>query len=371
MGNIPAWLCIDIYTLIIAALLCVLACDSDVRRRKENLTFNAMLVIIVLLSLADIASGMKSVLANAAMCFIFVYDPIFQFLSVMYIRFWINDETVFTRMYFKILCLITIIHTILVLASTLFNLKWFYYYDANMEYHRGRYHDFRMIFLLTIFLVIEIYLIVKRKAIPSKYRATIVAYPIIGITGGLMQGITTLPTEYAGMAVVCIILMIFVKNRDLRIDYLTGAYNRRSLDIMLEDKINNLGKGFAAIMVDLDFFKLINDKFGHDVGDEALMNVYKILNSSIGSKDVVARYGGDEFVVIVNVSGKEELENVVKRIRQNMENFNHDKRAVYEINMSMGYLMYDEMPEGCTLSQYMVAIDERMYKEKELHHKGL
>ncbi|WP_366111738.1 GGDEF domain-containing protein [Aestuariivita sp.] len=82
-------------------------------------------------------------------------------------------------------------------------------------------------------------------------------------------------------------------------DALTGLTNRRGLEVMMKRLIARNGR-FALMQVDLDFFKQVNDRLGHDVGDQVLRRVGQIMREETRDRDVVARVGGDEFVLIID-----------------------------------------------------------------------
>ncbi len=95
------------------------------------------------------------------------------------------------------------------------------------------------------------------------------------------------------------------KNRQLtqlsEMDWLTGLYNRRKLDVYLV----GFTKYQYAILFDLDFFKTVNDKYGHQKGDRVLVELASILKTTIKSDDVVGRWGGEEFLILTNEEGPE------------------------------------------------------------------
>ncbi len=91
-------------------------------------------------------------------------------------------------------------------------------------------------------------------------------------------------------------------------DFLTGIDNRRSFYEKVEKFYNekNKRKSFALGIIDIDYFKKFNDTFGHETGDEVLKDVAKVLENSVGREDILARLGGEEFVILLkNVSAKE------------------------------------------------------------------
>ena len=109
-------------------------------------------------------------------------------------------------------------------------------------------------------------------------------------------------------------------------DQLTGLYNRRYLEEIL-DKIaasaireNSL---LGILMLDVDYFKKVNDTYGHDAGDEVLKQLAKVMVNSVRESDFVVRFGGEEFLIILqNIKDEEAIKKVAEKIR---ENFEHTK----------------------------------------------
>jgi len=99
-------------------------------------------------------------------------------------------------------------------------------------------------------------------------------------------------------------------------DHLTGLYNRRVFETMLEVEAGKRStKPFSLLLVDLDNFKTINDTFGHGTGDEVLVYVAEMLRLSFRKSDIPARYGGDEFAVLLPETPLESAQRVAERFR--------------------------------------------------------
>lgn len=110
-----------------------------------------------------------------------------------------------------------------------------------------------------------------------------------------------------------------VYERSIR-DNLTSLYNRHYLDNILDNIMEDYIKydnKFTVLMVDIDFFKAINDNFGHPYGDKVLIDVSKILQDTSRSTDYVVRYGGEEFIIIMPNTEKEEALKIAEQIRRN------------------------------------------------------
>jgi diguanylate cyclase (GGDEF)-like protein len=97
------------------------------------------------------------------------------------------------------------------------------------------------------------------------------------------------------------------------LDRLTGLPNRREFQLRLE-QLTNARKWPAILFCDLDRFKAVNDRYGHACGDEVLSQVAQRLRDSVRAEDVVCRYGGDEFVVLLPGIAPDELERIGRRI---------------------------------------------------------
>lgn len=124
-------------------------------------------------------------------------------------------------------------------------------------------------------------------------------------------------------------------NRLIVIDELTKCYNRRyineKLPIDIESaKANKLPLSIA--MIDIDYFKLINDKYGHLLGDLVLKDITNVIKNNIrGKSDWIARYGGEEFLILFNDTSKEDAYNLSKRIKSVVENsiFKYDDIEIW------------------------------------------
>jgi diguanylate cyclase (GGDEF)-like protein len=107
------------------------------------------------------------------------------------------------------------------------------------------------------------------------------------------------------------------------IDVLTGVVNRRYANISLQNKLSELkryGWTFGVLFADLDNFKLVNDSFGHETGDEILKIVAQTMLSNLRSFDFIFRWGGDEFLVILTNMDERKLRNSAERLRVMIQN---------------------------------------------------
>lgn len=144
-------------------------------------------------------------------------------------------------------------------------------------------------------------------------------------------------------------------------DRLTQLLNKAVFRERLEREIfrcSCFGLSFCLVFLDINNFKRINDTFGHLVGDKVLCEVSKILQASVRKKDVVARFGGDEFVMLLPDMSPGEETAVIDRLLRGIENIENCK-----INISYGTAYYPQ--DGVTSEKLIETADRRMYKNKK------
>ncbi len=150
-------------------------------------------------------------------------------------------------------------------------------------------------------------------------------------------------------------------------DPLTGLYNHGRINELLEIEIERAKRGgeiFSIIMLDIDDLKLINDTYGHIVGDRLLKDVATILRDSSRFVDSIGRYGGDEFLMILPYTDGEEAKALAKRISGQMkqEGFKIDAETNVPIRLSIGVATY--LFDGLVAQELLSLADQRMYESK-------
>lgn len=150
-------------------------------------------------------------------------------------------------------------------------------------------------------------------------------------------------------------------------DAMTGLHNRRFLEEFAETLVssNQRRKGQLAIMMlDLDYFKMVNDTYGHDAGDSVLKTLAKTLQSSVRSSDLVIRYGGEEFLIIMQDAPRDDADRVAEKIRSAVENMKMQlSGAVLQKTISIG--IADFPGDSDTFWQAIKYADVAMYNAKE------
>ena len=140
-------------------------------------------------------------------------------------------------------------------------------------------------------------------------------------------------------------------------DPMTGLANRGELTSQLsalaspllrrdsEEKRAGLMQSLAAAMIDADFFKAVNDTYGHDVGDQVLIDIARVLRSVVRDTDLVARYGGEEFVVVFPNISAEKLAEVAEEIRAAIEDHEFVNDLLVTVSVGTAHTRFATTPE--------------------------
>lgn len=149
------------------------------------------------------------------------------------------------------------------------------------------------------------------------------------------------------------------------VDYLTGLPNRLDMMNKLEaEQARSLrrGKRFALIMADIDHFKAINDTFGHDLGDQFLIALARTFSGFLRKEDSCARWGGEEFLILIPETDKEEAIAVAERLRELTEKLSLDAgTSLVRASISLGISLY---ANGETLEACLKRADDALYQAK-------
>lgn len=151
------------------------------------------------------------------------------------------------------------------------------------------------------------------------------------------------------------------------VDALTGLFNRKSFDVSIIkefERSKRYGHQVSAIMIDIDGLKSLNDDFGHPTGDKALIAVSQVVKRNIRKIDLSARYGGDEFIILLPHTKKHEAENVRRRIYEDIEKEGTvDNQTAFSITIGL----HCEGP--AKIDELIKLVKKDLHKEKNKKQK--
>jgi diguanylate cyclase (GGDEF)-like protein/PAS domain S-box-containing protein len=156
-------------------------------------------------------------------------------------------------------------------------------------------------------------------------------------------------------------------------DALTGLPNLRGFDLLSKQAVAQAaraGQGVGAIYADLDNLKEINDQCGHAAGDQALRDAATILRVTLRSVDVIARVGGDEFIVLAAGDGEDSIHQLVERLQEGIVVFNSSHDGPQALSVSCG-VSWREPGKAVKIDRLVSDADEAMYREKARRAGGM
>lgn len=357
--------------LIIAMLV-----SSRIRRSAPRDEFKIFSIIAILSAVACVvdflvfysdgkAGFLMRLINHAGNTYCFIANPVFAVAWCIYTDLKLYSSRARIKRIYKYAAIpgaILVVITVLNLFIPLI-----YVIDSNNVYHR--------LPLSYAFYLVEafymLYSVIILKRYESRYDK-VSFFPIFLMLGPIILG-SILQIVFYGVSLIwvsCAVgitsIYMAMQNEFSYQDTLTGQYNRAYLDYVLEKYSKNADSKLGGIMVDVDYFKVINDTFGHHVGDEALIDVARVILFSKPDTSILIRFAGDEFIVLMKDASDEELRKIVENIRNELKVFNENECRQYELSLSIGYTLYDYDKDN--IDSFFRKMDNNMYEEKKLKH---
>ncbi|WKY47683.1 GGDEF domain-containing protein [Eubacteriaceae bacterium ES3] len=294
----------------------------------------------------------------------YILNPLPGFLWILYVYDFIFHNPEGLNRLFKIGIIPILVNAVLAVASIWGG--YLFILSTDNHYQRGEWFLLMPFFAFGYTIIAFVVILLNRKRIQRQDWLPLLTFAIPPAIGGFLQtyfyGLVVL---WPSLTVSLLIIYVFIQSKTINTDFLTGLNNRREFDYYLEDwrKWQKDGKKVAGFMMDMDGFKAINDNYGHQIGDQALIEMSRILRESFSRDDFLARLGGDEFAAIVEVTDPQEIENIRKRLDQKIECFNQENKASYQLSISCGSGIFSPDDEE-SLRVFFAELDKWMYEEK-------
>jgi diguanylate cyclase (GGDEF)-like protein len=147
-------------------------------------------------------------------------------------------------------------------------------------------------------------------------------------------------------------------------DPLTNLFNRRAMDEFVSreiTRVNRQGTQLTFLMLDIDGFRAVNSNFGHQTGDAVLVDMAQMLKNNFRGADLLFRYGGDEFLVVMPETSEEQAEIAVRRLLRGVESWNVSSKRGFELQINWGITAH---VAGAIISDVLREADRRLYQRK-------
>lgn len=363
----------DLYALVILSILFWNHKKKADLSNLGNLIFlmlilsnaTALLLEMLLASLNGMPGQATHLILNYTSAFFFCLNPVPCLLWLAYADYFIHGDATRLKRYAIPYALPMVIIWLLSIASIFRG--YLYYISPDNFFHRGSLLLIVPVIciLYTVFAAFLIFY--NRAQIRSDDVLPLLLFGVPPVMGACLQtahfGLTLL---WPGLTIALLLIFVFIQSSLMNTDHLTSLFNRREFDRHL-DHLTERGSRknyIAGIVMDLDHFKRINDIYGHSSGDSALIFMSEILRKSFRKTDFIARVGGDEFSIILELDHALDLEFLLQRLQENLLTFNTSQKAPYQLNVSIGSGVYD--PEiNHSLHNFFHQLDAQMYTAKK------
>ena len=282
---------------------------------------------------------------------------------------------VLETMGYRFPCPLSYILQLVSLSNCILNLlsiKTGWFFSVGKEdniYYRGPFFWVQTLMTVGVMMIALFHIIIRLIRTDSKtdrepLRKLLRFYlvPVIGTIIALP--FTGMPGTWTCSAVSIVMMYIETQDKEIVRDSLTGLNNRKMLPSVFSDYVRQVSPELKLFlfMMDLDKFKYINDTFGHPAGDQALMDAASVFRRSVGDiHAMIARVGGDEFLIMTLLPSEDDAVNLKKKLEGNFEAFNREKQPPYLLTASIGFHAYEE---GQSLEKFIEKADESLYLEK-------
>ncbi len=245
---------------------------------------------------------------------------------------------------------------------------WIFSFDENMQYRRltGFLIYLLLLFLLSVIFSVLLLVRAGRESDPSRrglFRL-VSSFPLCLLLAlALSQLGESVPVICVCMLMEVVCIFVGNMNHQISTDILTRVNNRQNLDRFVEYKLINHMEQIWLLMIDVDYFKKINDTMGHLEGDRALervSDVLKIACRNFTPRPFIARYGGDEFTIVME-GQEQDVNQLLILIRRKMEETDLDGKP-YKLRVSVGL---GKLKSGMTYRDLVEEADEELYRVKQ------
>ncbi len=361
---------INIIAMILLSSVLFLAANNLEKRDKLNRAFLTVSTIILLQLFFETmtcvinrqpSEWLIPVSVIMHLC-LFAASPVLTYFWYVFIRNWLGIEPgkSAARYFMLIPALVNFVITVL---SPIYG--WvFSITDANM-YQRGPL--FWLMSASTFFYLVFGFILIlrhKKKLLPAESLPMIIV-SIVPIAAGFLQ------TMFYGALLVwsstafCLVFIYnYLQQRMIQLDKLTGAWTKDSLNYYIKQSIkNNSVLKLGIVFLDLDGLKQINDRYGHMEGDCALKTFIELIKSTLRKTDIVSRFGGDEFILVIHCETMDGLESAISRINTVFGEYNETSAKEYRLEFSYGADIFNE--SFGSLDQFLLHVDKLMYENKK------
>ncbi len=378
MGDVTVIVRTDLllYSLLIDLILIIYLYRHSCKGNDSAKLVSQVLIAIAIITVFEAISWLSGEIGNKALI------PVHYWSNFMFLAFLGIPEALGIRyLDYRVFgdrkksarrLLIYLIPTYINVGFAIYNLfdEGFLFYIDGVEkinqYVRGVGVTISSIIIYAFLIIVLIAFYRHRRLITGRIAQSIIIFFFLPVIGSILQ-ILAYGTTFGmpSYTLALFIIFLILEKDEMGKDELTGLYTRAKLTARLKFKLKTQ-EAFTVIMTDLNEFKSINDTYGHSEGDKVLKKVADILISSVNIEDMVCRYGGDEFLILIE-HPDDIGERIIERIKRALDKYNQSVN--YIVKLSYGY-EYVSNPAKDNIEELLHRVDRNMYKNRDMQLKS-
>lgn len=373
LTNVSANLVLCFFNIVLLLVVISASFRTFKNKTEEGKFVLWLFVIAALASIFEIFGYLLEKMDGTIAFYLFHINTYINYLSFSIFGFFM---TIFVRLHFFksvskqdiFFSSIPLFALIVVLTLNIFVPFIFVIEPVDNSYSRlwGYYLSTSISCIYIIFIGALYFVALKRGKTNYYFPLYIFLIPIV--IGTIIQAaFSGLNCEWCAITIGLVGVVSSINNEKIFRDELTGLYNRAFFNYSVKSIAKKKDPHYTGIMLDINDFKSINDRFGHDVGDIALKEFANILNLAAGKYCPLIRFSGDEFIIILPSDSDEAIQETINRIKQEFSRFNAKEDKMYELHAALGFAKYHDRE---TAEQFLSEFDKEMYREKDLYHSS-
>ena len=361
---------INIVAILLLGTILVIACGRLAHEDELNRLFLKVSYVILLglffetttCILNGMAGDWVAPAANLLHIGLFTSAPILSYCWYRFICRWIYPRDMMLPKNLPLLLPVIIVFLLAVLSPFY---GFIFQISGSNGYARGPFFAVAAVITYSYIVLAMVMIFRRRRKIVREEYLPLIVFGIIPLIGALLQSLFYgILLMWSSCAFSLVVVYIFLQQRMIHMDSLTGVWARASFDYYLSQRIRQKAEeAFGIIFFDLDGLKQINDGFGHMEGDAALKTTVRLVKSALKKTDIMARYGGDEFIILLENVTKKELDEITGRIAECFDRYNQDIANRYSLTCSCGSDIYDAKYQE--IEDFLRNVDSLMYQHKK------
>ena len=363
---------INLAAMVMLASVSLIACKKldmkDQLSRVFLITCNIILLQLFFETATCIINKRPEPWAGALSTFLhlclFAAAPMLTYFWYRMLSIWVVPEEKISRIRQVALLIPVSVNFIAAILSPIYGLIFFI--DSSNVYHRGPLFILSIAIIYSYFIYTFTLIFIHQNKVVKEELIPLLVVGILPIIGGLFQSLfygVLLMWSCAGFSLV--IVYIFLQQRMVHLDDLTGAWTRGTFEYCIAQRAKlKKDDSFGLVLLDIDGLKQINDEYGHFEGDYALRTTVQLIKSVLKKTDIIARTGGDEFLIILDCNSRDKIERTVENIKSTLHKHNETAKKDYLLDCSIGAELFHS--DFNDIDQFMRHVDRLMYDNKRV-----